>query len=562
MADTTKNYSDLDAFLGQLGTLNVQPKAKKTSKPKSNDYTIEDKGANAQLTQAYNAAEESAANFKSAIAKYQAGILTKDGLANIFKEYTDAQDNLYKMDAPGAAALQSQYFPNTKVGPTSQTTTNEGSIAPTLVFGADGKPEKNPDGSYKTQIVDQNGNVNGVAPTIVYDKNGQPVKNPDGSYKTAVGATMPDGTVSKSTQSNSTAGNNSTLNPLTVAKPDARGYVSQEPFGPVTTDQLNQSWADKYGGIGAMALTIPWMKNLLAQAATNGWSATKFSNAVKNYTDSTGQKPWDQINQAYRDSSLAYYDNKQMWGLQYNDKLDILQKSAIAQGEDPSVFGAKIDLTSSAAIDAAYKDQHNGVNSFFNVYYNNIPDQATIDKYVSNHTSLAKTDQNVYAGVIGQNAQALTDYAESMGISPMLLPSQQGSAGDYYANAAKAIQDGTTTIQEQQNYIKQQAIATYAPFANRIKEGMSVKSLASPYINAASNLLEISPDKISLGDTQGLGQSITTALQGDGTTPMALDKFMTQIKQRPEWLQTTNARNSLMDTATSLLRNFGMVAGG
>ena len=117
-------------------------------------------------------------------------------------------------------------------------------------------------------------------------------------------------------------------------------------------------------------------------------------------------------------------------------------------------------------------------------------------------------------------------------------------------------------MEEQQNYIKQQAIATYAPFANRIKEGMTVQALASPYINTAANLLEISPNKISLGDTQGLGSAVTKALQGDGTSPMALDKFMTSIKQRPEWLQTTNARNSLMDTATTLLRNFGMVTGG
>jgi len=36
---------------------------------------------------------------------------------------------------------------------------------------------------------------------------------------------------------------------------------------------------------------------------------------------------------------------------------------------------------------------------------------------------------------------------------------------------------------------------------------------------------------------------------------------MTQVKQRPEWLNTTNARNSLMDTATNMLRNFGLVVG-
>ena len=40
---------------------------------------------------------------------------------------------------------------------------------------------------------------------------------------------------------------------------------------------------------------------------------------------------------------------------------------------------------------------------------------------------------------------------------------------------------------------------------------------------------------------------------------MSLDQFATQVKQRPEWLQTGNARNSMMDTANQLLRSFGMV---
>ena len=76
-----------------------------------------------------------------------------------------------------------------------------------------------------------------------------------------------------------------------------------------------------------------------------------------------------------------------------------------------------------------------------------------------------------------------------------------------------------------------------------------------------SNLLEVSPDSVKLGDTTGLGSLVTKALQGDGTNPTTLDQFTSQVKARPEWLNTTNARNSLMDTATSLLRNFGLVVG-
>lgn len=556
MADTTpNNFGSLDAFLANAGveqpTTKAQLPTPAQTKAKVKKVAV-DSAATDAVSQARNDATNAAASLQVAIARYKEGGIPKELLNQVFEEYNKAQDKLYTMDAPSAQQINQKFFP--AVAAQSAATTG------------------NTQQTTATPKTDANGNVNGVAPTVVFDKNGNPVKNADGSIKTAVGATAPDTTAASGKTSTGTG--TSTNGSAKTDSAAVGGYTTLTPTelanqqyqiaGPgLNPDVVTAKWGEQYGGIGAMAMTIPWMKNILAQAAAGGWNNTRFTNAVKNYSDpTTGQKPWDQIAQAYRDSTLAYYDNKQAWGQQYNDKLDILQKSAIAQGEDSSVFGSKIDLTSSAAIDAAYKDQHSGVNSFFNVYYNNVPDQVTIDKYVSNHTSLAKTDNNIYAGVIGQNADALTSYADSMGISPMLLPAQQGAPGDYFANAAKAIQDGTTTMEEQQNYIKQQAIATYAPFANRIKEGMTVQALASPYINTAANLLEISPSKISLGDTQGLGSAVTKALQGDGTAPMALDKFMTSIKQRPEWLQTTNARNSLMDTATTLLRNFGMVTGG
>ena len=522
-----EDATGLDQWLSGQGLDQASDQKRAADAAAARKKQSDTKKANATLAQFRNAAEEAAKALQTATFDYKQGGMTKDRLNGIYKAYVTAQDQLYTMDAPGAAQIQTKYFPQAKA---PATTTEQ--AAPS----------------------DVSKNVNGVAPTIVFDKNGNPVKNSDGSYKTAVGATAPD---------------------ATPAKAPAASVVSSNPFqtitssdkqvqGPLLPADEAARWAKNYGAIGAMALTIPWMANILKDAASQGWNAQKFTQEVKSYKDPTsGQSPWDALGAAYRDSTLAYYDNKAAWGQQYNDKLTILQQSAIRQGLDPAAFGTQIDLTDPKAIDAAYKDQHSGVNSFFNAFYNNMPDMGVIDKYVSNHTTLAKTDQNVYAGIISQNVDALKSYANDMGVASQYLPKVQGSTGDYFGNAAKLIQDGNTTLQEQQNYIKDQAISMYAPFANRIKEGMSVKALASPYVNAASNLLENQDQTaFDLSSTTGYGSMITKAMQGDGQTPMALDKFVTSIKQRPEWLQTSNARNSLMDTATQLLRNFGMVTGG
>lgn len=374
------------------------------------------------------------------------------------------------------------------------------------------------------------------------------------------------GTSGSSSSSTSTKATPSPATPVDLTTPNYEGTPLQGAAGynadAKSQQTADQNWVQQYGGIAAMALTIPWMKSILTQAISGRWDATKFTNAIKTYTVD-GVSPWTQLGASYRNSTIDYFNDKASWARQYNDKLAILQKSAVDQGLDPSVFGQEININDSKSIDAAYKDQHSGVNTFFNTYYGNMPDMATIDKYVANHTGLAKTDQNVYAGVIGQNIDTLKAYANDMGIASQYLPAQQGGAGDYFSNVALNIQKGTTTLQEQQNYLRDQAAAMYTPFANRIKEGMSVRALASPYINAASNLLEnTDPNAFDLGSTTGYGSMVTKAMQGDGTTPMSLDKFVTSVKQRPEWLQTSNARNSLMDTATSLLRNFGMVTGG
>ena len=567
-----QDTSALDAFLAQMGPVAVQPSATPTKKatPTSDVNSPENQGTRAQLAVVYTKAEEAAKTFKEDIAKYQAGTLSKAGLANIFKQYTDAQDALYKMDAPGSSAIQSQYF-----GAATQGTAQ-------LRYDANGNSLVPGTPAYAAGFTkDANGNIGGVAPTIVFGADGKPVLDANGKPVTSLNAPGPGGSTKATSGTGGTSGKGGTggasggtlsadqIVPLPAGTTFAQG-VQKSTFG-VQGPQSLDTWASQYGGIGAMAMTLPWMKDLLAQAATNGWTSAKFTSEVRNYTDpTTGQKPWDQIAQGYRDSSLAYYDNKQAWAQQYNDKLKILKQSAIKQGEDPNVFGDYIPLAAdgktidSKAIDAAYADQHSGMNTFFSTYYNNMPDQPVIDNYVSTHSTLAKTDQGIYAGQVAANIDTLKKYSNDMGISPMYLPpvSSQGGSGDWYANNAKLIQDGSKTIEQVQNELKQVAMATYKPFANRINEGMTVRSLASPYLNAAGNLLESSPDTIDLGSSSGLGYDITKALQGDGTNPTTLDSFMTQIKQRPEWLQTKNARDSIMDTATTFLRNMGMVTGG
>jgi hypothetical protein len=68
-------------------------------------------------------------------------------------------------------------------------------------------------------------------------------------------------------------------------------------------------------------------------------------------------------------------------------------------------------------------------------------------------------------------------------------------------------------------------------------------------------LLEKGPGEINI-----LNPMIKSALQntvGGKPTPLSLTDFENMVRERPEWLQTDNARDALMQTAHQVLTNFG-----
>jgi len=543
MANKPKvDYTGLDAFLANAG---YKAPVKEQSKPRSNTKP-NNEAANETLAKARQDATDAAARLQISVGQYKMGALTKEELNKEFSDYSKLQDTLYTMDAPTAQSIQQQYFPN----PANAQTNTQGTPPP-----ATGP--------------DQYGNINGVAPTIVTDAKGNPVKNPDGSYKTAIGATEPGtgGNVLKgpTAAAGSKGSKAENVDNSGLVFTPTKGMKPSDVMGPLSETQI----ASQYGAMGSYALTIPWMKSLMLEGANKGWDANMFASKVQNYTitdPTTGNviKPWDQINGNLRNSSLAYFQNAQQWAMDYNAALKNMRASAIRQGEDPSVFGNPIDVNDSKNIDAAFKDTASAASVYFNHNYGKELTGALLDQYVSNHTTFAKTDGGVYGGTLGTNANSLRQYAGDMGVAAMYLPQSTKNGpntGDYFGNAAKAIQDGTTTYEEQQNYIKAQASAIYKPYAARIAEGMSIRALASPYLNAAQNTMEVGADQIDLGASTGLGSLVTKAMQGDGNSSVPLDQYITRLKQQPDWLNTSNARNSLMDTATSMLRNFGMVVG-
>jgi hypothetical protein len=375
-----------------------------------------------------------------------------------------------------------------------------------------------------------------------------------------------------------TTASTSGFNPFTPVTEASKAVAAQTPnggfVGPQSDDQVKADWVNFYGPIASMALSTPWMTTILTNAINAKETADKFVQDIQRYVDPvTQQKPWDAIGQAVKDGQEAFYGNKTAWVQQYNDKLNILQKSAVAQGLDPSYFGSALDPADTEAVTKAFNDKSNPMNSYLSQYYNNTPDQGIVDNFVAQHATLMKNNNGGPQGAIATVATSLKNYASQYGVNSMFAnPSWTGAnssgqsatvnqGADYWTNAALAIQSGYTNADSLQANIRNTAANIYKPFATQIQNGYSLADLAQPYMSAASNLLEVAPTSIDLGATSGVGYNLSKALQGDGTNPLSLDAFTKQVKSDPAWLQTTNARNSMMDTANTLLRNFGLVTG-
>ena len=327
-----------------------------------------------------------------------------------------------------------------------------------------------------------------------------------------------------------------------------------------TPEQVKQDFMDKYAVQAAFLASVPEFAQkggLLDQAIAGNWSASKWKQAYQS-------SQWFQTNGAtYATEEQDRLTSPGTYAANYNNLLDQMALTAKAEGIDISGFGGHITADQAKAMDP----NSNPVAKLLQNYYTSAVPSNVLTTYLAKNGQIAMANGSAQ-GTLATTATSLRNYASQMGVaSQFLSPTWSNAAGqqvagsDYFTSAALAAEQGLTTADSVQANMRNVAANIYKPFAQQIKDGYSVSDLASPYTSAVANLLEVSPTSVDLGATTGYGSLVTKALQGDGTNPMNLDAFTTQVKQQPQWLNTQNARDSLMGTASTMLRNFGLVVG-
>jgi antitoxin component YwqK of YwqJK toxin-antitoxin module len=124
-----------------------------------------------------------------------------------------------------------------------------------------------------------------------------------------------------------------------------------------------------------------------------------------------------------------------------------------------------------------------------------------------------------------------------------------------YANKIVAGQVDENTVF---NTIRESAASAFPSLADKIKAGLDLKTLASPYIQSMSDILEIPDTAIDLFDSQIRSAMAYTLPDGKVGTKSIYD-FEKELRKDDRWQYTNKAREQAASVATTVLRDFGFM---
>jgi hypothetical protein len=161
-----------------------------------------------------------------------------------------------------------------------------------------------------------------------------------------------------------------------------------------------------------------------------------------------------------------------------------------------------------------------------------------IKKYVPGAQAIANI-----GGLLGSNYNTLKTLTSAYGVT---LPD-----ADIRQLAINSL-TSKTAIDDAKTKVQSLAKATYRNLAPFIDQGLTVKDIASQYINRMSNVLEISPDGIDLND-----RYIQEVLSADKLP--SLNEFTIKLRNTPMWQKTSGAIEEAASYAKKILSDFGLI---
>jgi hypothetical protein len=152
-------------------------------------------------------------------------------------------------------------------------------------------------------------------------------------------------------------------------------------------------------------------------------------------------------------------------------------------------------------------------------------------------------------GPSGKYFVAIKNLARNNGINL-----SDAAATDYANKINAGIVDENTVM----NTLRESAASAFPQFADKIKSGIDLKTLADPYIQSMSRILELPDSAIDVFDPKVRGALSFTMPDGKVGTKSIYD-FEKELRQDNRWQYTNNAREEVSNSVVKVLKDFGFM---
>ena len=126
------------------------------------------------------------------------------------------------------------------------------------------------------------------------------------------------------------------------------------------------------------------------------------------------------------------------------------------------------------------------------------------------------------------------------------------AATDYANKIVAGVMDADTAF----NTIRESAASAFPQLADKIKAGIDLKTLADPYIQSMSNILELPYTAVDLFDPK-IRSALSYTLPDGKIGTKSIYDFEKELRQDPRWQYTDNAKKAVADSTLRVLQDFG-----
>lgn len=182
--------------------------------------------------------------------------------------------------------------------------------------------------------------------------------------------------------------------------------------------------------------------------------------------------------------------------------------------------------------------------------------QAAYDAFKAGNTAKFKAEiikTDYYKKRVTEDAYAaIKGIVQKNGLTKLIPDSQIESYRNQIVNRVKT----TTQIETE---LRELAAGAFPAFANEIRAGYDVTSLAGAYKQAMGTILEVDPNTVDLMDPT-LYSALNVKTDDGKVSTKPLWQFMQDLRKDERWRYTNNAREAVDTVGRQILKDFGLVS--